>query len=250
MVSLVDSRQGNVCSAGSIWQSSILQMIGSNGVEAGRNQQGHWRALARSKHWRALARSRHWQGTSTRGRWRGVGSVAGLPHIPSNATNKPRGTWASVGGLAVADRLACAANGGVLVMAANAGRFPENGGLGEPWTAAMISRKRRVRMSRGRRNWSPTNGGRFPVNCGLGEPRTEMTSMLRVEKKKGRKQKTFQNREKQTREEERHYFLFFRLVVLSRLLTGGTRRRRNSSSLYFCWTGVSQDRQECRSSTP
>ncbi len=40
-------------------------------------------------------------GAGTGGHLRGVGIGAGLHLIPSYATNKPRGTWASVGGLAV-----------------------------------------------------------------------------------------------------------------------------------------------------
>ncbi len=100
------------------------------------------------EHLRGAGTGGHLRRASTRGCWRGAGYGAGLPHIPSYATSKPRGTWASVGGIAVAGMLACAANGGGLTMAVNGSRLPVNGGLGEPRTAAKVSRERRTRMIR------------------------------------------------------------------------------------------------------
>ncbi len=80
--------------------------------------------------------------------------------------------------------LACATNGGGLVMAGNNGRLPVNGGLGEPRMVAKGSHERQTRMSRRRRHRSSANSSRFPVNTGLDELRTVVTSMPRVEEKK------------------------------------------------------------------
>ncbi len=99
-------------------------------------------------------------GADSRGRWRGVGSGAGLQSIPSYVTNKPRGTWASGGGLAVAGGLTWAANGrwlpanGGLTWAANGRWLPANGGLGEPRAASKEPRERQTRISCGRRRRS------------------------------------------------------------------------------------------------
>ncbi len=107
--------------------------------------------------------------------------------------------------------LACATNGGGLVMGGNGGRLPVNGRLGEPRMVAKGSHERQTRMSRRRRHRSSANSSRFPANTGLDELRTVVTSMPRVEEKKGETKKLSKPEKQTGGKRHRTLFCFGRL---------------------------------------
>ncbi len=155
---------------GVLWKRRRLGVLWKRGRlvalwRAGRNQQGLWRAGRNQQVlWRAGRNQQgHWSaGRNQQGHWRAGRNQQGL----WRAGRIQQGHWRAL-----------------------ARSRHVNGRLGEPRMVAKGSHERQTRMSRRRRHRSSANSSRFPANTGLDELRTVVTSMPRVEEKKGETKK-------------------------------------------------------------